>query len=121
MTNRWAIIQHTLSKESQEGLHFDLLLENGASCRTWRLSSIPILNGPQVEAVLSVPHQLYWLEREESAVSNGRGWAKRIFYGQFHGSLPLNETDFVSIEINSSNISGRLELGNNLCELLDSY
>ena len=27
MLNRWAILQHTFSKDSLQGLHFDLLLE----------------------------------------------------------------------------------------------
>ncbi len=119
LIKRWILLQHTLSKESLQDLHFDLLLEDREFCRTWRLPSIPLVNGPKVEAIPLPPHKLHWLERNESAVSGDRGWAKRIFSGKFYGSLPQDKYAFISIEISSSNLSGRLQLGNNLCQIID--
>ncbi len=120
MNKRWVILRHTLSKESMEGIHFDLLLEDGDSCRTWRLTSIPIVNGPLVRATLLSPHKIYWLHRKEAEVSGGRGWAKRIHGGNYSGSLPLNEEETVSVEINSSRLCGLLELKNSMCKIICS-
>ena len=120
MIKRWVILQHTLAKESLEGLHFDLLLEDAEYCRTWRLPYIPIVDGPSVEAVPLPPHKLYWLDREESFVSGGRGWAKRIVSGSFSGSLPSKDLEFVSIEIHSNSLCGLLVLKNDLCQIFSS-
>ncbi len=120
MKKRWAILQHTLSKDSLEGLHFDLLLEDEGFCRAWRLARIPLIDGPLVEAIGISAHKLYWLEREESPVSGDRGWAKRIVLGYFHGSLPSDNKDSLSIEIQSTLLRGRLELRNNLCKISTS-
>ncbi len=109
-----------LSKDSLEGLHFDLLLEDGDFCRTWQLKNMPRVNGPSVEVTLIAPHKLHWLEREEYEVSGGRGWAQRVEKGYFDGSLPRNKYDLVSIEINSIRLSGRLEIGRKLCKLVPS-
>ncbi len=81
---------------------------------------MPRVNGPSVEVTLIAPHKLYWLDREECEVSGGRGWAKRVEKGYFDGSLPTNEDDLVSIEINSSRLSGRLEIGRKFCKLISS-
>ena len=120
MIQRWVLLQHTHSKDSLEGLHFDLLLEDGELCRSWRLPSIPLIDGPYVEAKPMYPHKLYWLDRDSSHVSGGRGWAKRVLSGNFNGMLPVNKNDFLSIELSNSSLSGRLEIQNNYCRILSS-
>ena len=102
MRNRWVILKHILSisKESLESFHYDLLLEDRDFCRTWRLGSFPLMDGPIVAAIPLPPHKLYWLDREESVVSGGRGWAKRVAKGEFSGSLPLNPNECFSVKIN---------------------
>ena len=120
LEKRWVILQHTLAKDSMEGLHYDLLLEDKNFCRTWRLSKIPKVGGNSVEAIPISPHGLYWLERDESYVSGGRGWAKRIFNGKFHGSLPLEIDGLISVELSSDSLNGKLELGKNVCKILFS-
>ena len=120
INQRWVILQHTLSKESMEGLHYDLLLEDKSFCRTWRLPMIPKVGGVSVEAISITPHSLHWLERDESVVSGGRGWAKRIYSGEFYGSLPLVIDDDISIELAGTSLQGKLELGNNVCKILGS-
>ena len=94
-----------------------MLLEDGEYCRTWRLSSVPELNGPLVDAIAISPHKLYWLEKDESIVSGGRGWAKRICRGTFLGLLPSSKRDLVSVEIKSTNLRGRLKIVDNLCSI----
>ena len=116
-SKRWVVLQHTLSQKSMEGLHFDLLLEDQGFCRTWRLPEVPLVDGPLVEAIPLNPHGLHWLERKESVVSGGRGWAKRILIGNFFGSLPLEIDGFVSIDLISSNLNGQLRLENNSCQI----
>ncbi len=101
-------------------MHFDLLLEDIESCRTWRLNNIPIVNGPAVQAVLIAPHKLYWLEREEAFVSGGRGWAKRVVGGEFLGHLPFGENDLVKIQVISPTLTGCLEIVNNFCKISSS-
>ncbi len=117
MSNRWVILKHGISKDLNEEFHFDLLLEDGNFCRTWRLDNFPCLDGPSVEAVLLSPHKLYWLDRQESAVSGGRGWAQRMVKGKFYGCLPLNHNAAFSIQIKSLELSGMLELRNNCCQI----
>ena len=114
---RWVILKHVLAKDSLDGLHYDLLLEDVQDCRSWRLSNIPSLNGPSVDAIPISPHKLYWLERDESLVSGGRGWAKQIYTGTFSGSLPVSKSEMLSIEIMSTSLSARLQIVNSLCRI----
>ncbi len=117
MTNRWVLLEHRLAKFNDQGFHFDLLIEDGSSCRTWRLPTIPIVDGPLVEALLLPPHNLTWLEKKESLVSGGRGWAKRVESGIFHGSLPLDSDQDVALALESKTISGLLEISGNHCRI----
>ncbi len=117
MDRRWVILKHVLAEDSLEGLHYDLLLEDSTDCRSWRLTSIPLLNGPLVEAKAIAPHKLDWLEKEESLVSGGRGWAKQIYRGTFSGSLPLSTNEMLSIDVMSNSFSGRLQIFDSLCRI----
>ncbi len=117
MKNRWVILEHRVAKNVIDGLHYDLLIEEDQHCRTWKLEKIPILDGPPVSALLQTPHKLYWLERNESIVSGGRGWAKRVGGGIFLGSLPENDQAAILITLVSETISGCLEISNNYCRL----
>ena len=118
VNKRWVILRHILPIDSLEASHFDLLLEDGDFCRTWHLKHIPTVNGPSVQALLIAPHKLHWLDRQEYQISGGRGLAKRVVKGYFHGSLPKNQDELVSVEISSSSISWRLEIGTNFCRLV---
>lgn len=117
MKNRWVLLEHRLVKNNPYEFHFDLLLEEERSCRTWRLDKLPVLNGPSVPIISLPPHKLEWLERQESIVSGGRGWAQRIEAGTFVGSLPKSHGSIISIELVSATIYGRLELEKNFCRL----
>lgn len=80
---RFVLLEHTGAPDDPAGLHYDLLLESGPDCRTWRLASIPEPNGPEVIATELPPHRLAWLDREAGEVSGGRGFARRIDAGTY--------------------------------------
>ena len=103
---RWVLLKHIGSPDDIKGIHFDLLLEDKQFCRTWRLSDIPLLDGPYVNCVCIAPHNLYWLDIEEKLVSGDRGVATRIKQGVFLQSYPA----VVSGSINLSLIWDKLEV-----------
>ena len=94
---RWVLLEHRLSKQNLKDIHFDLLLEDTNTCKTWRLEKLPRLDGPSVSAIPIAPHKLYWLERNESDVSGGRGWAYRVIGGQFKGTLPSDSSNLIKL------------------------
>lgn len=89
---RFAILEHTGAPDDPAGRHFDLLLEAGDSCRTWRLATLPEPGGPAVVAVELPPHRLAWLDHVAGDVSAGRGFARRIDAGTYElGSADAGE------------------------------
>ena len=75
---RFALLEHTGAPDDPAGRHFDLLVEAGAACRTWRLAELPRAGGAAVAAVALPPHRLAWLDHESGEVSGGRGFARRV-------------------------------------------
>jgi len=96
---RWVLLKHIGSPDDIKGFHFDLLLEDKEFCKTWRLSDIPLLNGPYVDSVCIAPHNLYWLDIKEKIVSGNRGVAKRIKKGVFLQSSPLIDTSSIKLSV----------------------
>tara|TARA_Y100001968_G_scaffold212325_1_gene195408 strand:- start:70 stop:465 length:396 start_codon:yes stop_codon:yes gene_type:complete len=84
---KWILLRHTGAPDDLRGIHYDLLLEDNDSCRTWRLSDIPFLDGPYVDSVYIPPHKLEWLDIQEKVVSGNRGVATMIKKGTFLKSL----------------------------------
>jgi len=80
---RFAILEHTGAPDDPTGRHYDLLLELGAACRTWRLASLPEPGGTAVAAVELPPHRLAWLDHEAGEVSGGRGFARSVARGVY--------------------------------------
>ncbi|MEY3204612.1 MAG: hypothetical protein RLZZ21_943 [Planctomycetota bacterium] len=80
---RFAILEHTGAPDDPAGRHYDLLLEAGDACRTWRLAELPVPGGPPVPAVELPPHRLAWLDHVAGEVSGGRGFARRIAAGEY--------------------------------------
>ena len=52
---RYALLRHTDAPDDPSGCHFDLLLEDGDACRTWRLAKVPALNGNSSRLCVSPP------------------------------------------------------------------
>jgi len=84
---RFILLEHTDAPDDPAGRHFDLLLEAGEACRTWRLAEIPSAAGPAVAAVAIAPHRLGWLDHVAGEVSGGRGFARRIDGGTYEPAL----------------------------------
>lgn len=80
---RFAILEHTGAPDDPTGRHYDLLLEAGETCRTWRLAALPVAGDRPVAAVELAPHRLAWLDIVESDVSGGRGHARRVDAGTY--------------------------------------
>ena len=115
---RWVLLEHTGDPNDPIGRHFDLLLEENASCRTWRLDHVPVLDGPAEKAVLLAEHTLDWLDTYGREVSNGRGWAQPVLSGCFKGNLPSDLQETVFLELQGTNFIGVLEIKNQLCKLI---
>ena len=96
---RWVLLRHTGAQDDLRGIHFDLLLEDKEFCRTWRLSDIPLLDGPYVDSVYVEPHNLYWLDIEEKVVSDNRGVATRIKQGIFLQSFPSIDSSSINLSL----------------------
>ena len=113
---RYALLHHTDAPDDPQGSHIDLLLEDGESCRSWRLASLPQLDQPAQDAIRLPAHRLIWLEPRRAAVSGGRGWAERIRAGFYDGDLPDDSASAVDVRL-SGDLQGRLQLGDGSCRL----
>jgi len=80
---RFVLLEHTGHPDDPVGRHYDLLLEDGPTCRTWRLAEIPVAGGGPVAADRLPPHRLEWLDRLAGEVSGGRGFARRVAAGTY--------------------------------------
>ena len=118
-TSRWVLLRHTGAPDDLRGIHYDLLLEDEYFCRTWRLSDIPLLDGPYVEAVCIPPHKLEWLDIQEKVVSNDRGVATRIKKGTFLKSFPTfpSKKSLIFISVQWEAIDCDLVIDENGCRI----
>ena len=111
---RFVILEHTGAPDDPAGRHFDLLLEAGPACRTWRLMVVPISGGDPVPALELPPHRLEWLERLEGHVSGGRGHARRVDAGSYallsSDADELTSATAIVVGITGSILTGRLRL-----------
>ena len=112
---RYALLRHVGAPDDPLGLHFDLLLEDGDSCRTWRLQAFPAADR-QIAAPLP-PHRLIWLERRTAEVSGGRGWAERVAGGLYRGQLPDDPKATVAVTLLDGELQGQLEIDMLGCRL----
>jgi len=115
---RWVLLKHIGSPDDMKGIHFDLLLEDKEFCRTWRLSDIPLLDGPYVDSVYSAPHNLYWLDIEEKVVSGDRGFATRIKQGVFLQSFPSVESSSINLSLIWDKLEVDLVIDENGCRII---
>ena len=111
---RFVLLEHTGAPDDPAGRHFDLLLEAGPACRTWRLMVVPISGGDPVPALELPPHRLEWLERLEGDVSGGRGHARRVDAGSYallsSDADELTSATAIVVGITGSILTGRLRL-----------
>ena len=114
---RWVLLRHIGAPDDLKGIHFDLLLEDKNFCRTWRLSDIPLLDGPYVDSAYIAPHSLDWLDLQEKVVSGNRGVATRIKQGIFFKSLPSIEKAFINVSLQWEEAEGELVIDENGCRI----
>jgi hypothetical protein len=109
---RFAILEHTGAPDDPAGIHYDLLLEAGAACRTWRLAELPRPAGPAVAAEELPAHRLAWLDHEAGAVSGGRGFARRVDAGSFEAAPPatLDPGGVAEVTLHGAHLVGTLVL-----------
>ena len=118
---RFALLEHTGAPDDAAGRHYDLLLEDGGSCRTWRLAALPAAGGPAVEVVELVPHRLAWLDHEAGDVSGGRGFARRVDAGTYEPVAALtDQTDAVVVRLDGARVATTLEIRNARCRHIGS-
>ena len=113
---RYALLRHTGAPDDPSGCHVDLLLEDGDSCRTWRLATVPQLNDDAQPAVPLPPHRRVWLEQRSAAVSGNRGWAERIHAGSYSGVLPKAKDADVTLQLRDD-LQGWLRIACGQCSL----
>ena len=114
---RWVLLKHIESPDDRKGIHFDLLLEDQEFCRTWRLSDIPLLDGPYVDSAYIAPHNLYWLDIEQKVVSGNRGVATRIKQGFFFQSFLSVESSFINLSLIWDKLKVDLVIDENGCKI----
>ncbi len=114
---RWVLLRHTGAPDDFKAFHFDLLLEDKEFCRTWRLSDIPLVNGPSVDSVYIAPHKLDWLDIKEKVVSGNRGVATRIKKGIFFNSLPSLENGTINLYLTWEDVYCDLVIDENGCRI----
>ena len=112
------MLRHTDAPNDIKGIHFDLLLEDREFCRTWRLSDIPLLDGPYVDSVNIAPHNLYWLDIKEKVVSGKRGVATRIKKGIFLKSLPSIENQYINLSLRWEDVEVVLVIDETGCRII---
>ena len=111
---RFALLEHTGAPDDPAGRHFDLLLEAGAACRTWRLIDLPKAGGEPVAAMELPPHRLEWLDHVAGEVSGGRGFARRVDSGGYE-LRAADAAEIVSVTacvvaLAGTTLTGRLRL-----------
>ena len=106
---RYALLEHLGAPDDPGGCHLDLLLEDGDSCRSWRLEAIPQLNGPAVQVTALPPHRLVWLDRQAASVSGNRGWARRVVAGAMQSALPADPHQPIQVALEGMAVIGLSE------------
>ena len=114
---RWVLLRHTGAPDDIQGIHFDLLLEDKDFCRTWRLSDIPLFDGPSVKYLYIAPHNLYWLDIKEKVVSGNRGIVNRIKKGIFFDPLPSIDNGSINLSLKWDDVEGDLVMDENGCRI----
>ena len=115
--NRWVLLRHIIECDDVECIHFDFLLEDKDFCRTWRLSGIPVLDGPYVDSLYSDPHNLYWLDIKKKVVSGNRGVATRVKKGIFFEYLPSLKEEYINLSLKWDDVQADMVIDQHGCRI----
>ncbi len=103
---RYVLLEHRNAPDDPAGLHYDLMVEDGDACRTWRLAALPPAGGDEVTATEIARHRLAWLDAVAEDVSGGRGRVRRIAAG----TCSLVDSAAGTVEIHDGPFVGRLAI-----------
>lgn len=98
---RFVILEH-----DHPQLHWDLMLEDGAVLRTWRLPA-PLRPGEAFTALRSFDHRLLYLDYE-GPISGGRGQVIRRERGDF--VWQVQDADHIEVYLSGERARGVLRL-----------
>ncbi len=117
--NRWALLEHTVKNTSLYEVHFDLLIENGSDCLTWKIYEIPKLGGSLIKIKKQPNHRLIWLSTDHKKLTKARGYVKRIDYGKY--SILENNllADNFSLHLQGNLIRGIFLKKDDSCQLCE--
>jgi hypothetical protein len=97
---RFVILEH-----NHPTLHWDLMLEDGDSLRTWRLAQAPASANRIIQATALPPHRLTYLDYE-GPVSGNRGSVTRWDRGDYE-LLTAATVDVLLLALRGERIHGR--------------
>jgi hypothetical protein len=100
--SRFAILTH-----DHPFPHWDLLIENDGSCRTWRLLNDPGLQANQISAEQLPDHRLMYLDYE-GPVGGDRGTVNQWDHGEVEWRI--NCADVCEFDLTGSRWRGRFRL-----------
>jgi hypothetical protein len=103
---RFVVLRHEMPVGSSRASHFDLMLQRGASLRTWACSAIPAI-GLEVSAEELADHRLAYLDYD-GEVSAGRGSVTRVAAGEFE--VLAESADCLQVRVIGDQLSGNLTL-----------
>lgn len=103
---RFAVLWHEMPDNSRRASHFDLLLEDDGTLRTWTFEQLPE-RGESVSGHELPRHRLAYLEYE-GEVSGNRGTVRRVAGGLYQ--LIESKPGRMCLGLVSDEISGKLEL-----------
>jgi len=116
--NRWTLLKHEKINNKILDIHFDFLLENGESCKTWKLYMFPELDGVSVDIFEHSNHRLIWLTIDSKLLTNNRGFVQRVDSGIFTPlDVDIDRNDF-SIILEGECINGIFKKNANSCQLI---
>ena len=116
--NRWTLLKHEKTINEILEVHYDLLLENGQDCKTWKLLILPELDGLAVDIFEHSNHRLIWLTIESKLLTNNRGYVQRVDKGIFKLlGVGIDRNNF-SIILEGKSINGLFKKYANSCRLI---
>ena len=115
---RWVLLRHLVDSGETNNNHFDLLIEDGMSCRAWRLDSIPEIDGSAVLVTVLPPHRRIWLETSGQKVSGGRGWAEPVNGGVYLGNLPEDAGSTIELQLKTQAEIVKVQIDGKSCKFL---
>ena len=119
--DKWVLLEHKVYSANSFDIHYDLLLENGIDCLTWKFLKLPLLNKPSVEIFKQPNHRLVWLSRIKHELSGNRGFVKRIDHGLFKNVSDKLNTECLKFILDGELLCGLFEISGNSCRLSKNY